>query len=99
MWGLQGLLLGSVGASTWAIRGSDGWGGIEGTIVPGMAWALLWCYLSLRRGVDARGVALWIGLGVAVGGNLGYGQYTDWIQGRFQTEHGTIHIDPWLGFA
>jgi hypothetical protein len=36
------LLFGSVGAMTWAIRGTDGWDGIDGSMVPGLAWALLW---------------------------------------------------------
>ena len=35
------LLFGSMGAITWAIRGTGGWGGIDGTIVPGMTWGLL----------------------------------------------------------
>lgn len=42
MQALCALLLGSVGAVGWGIRGSDGWDGIEGTIVPGMSWGLLW---------------------------------------------------------
>ena len=93
------LLLGGAGATAWAIRGSDGWDGIEGTIVPGMTWGLLWHYLCWCRGIDARGVVLWLGLGVAVGGCLGYGQYVSWIQGKFQVPGGTIHIDPWYGYA
>ena len=77
------LLFGSMGAITWAIRGTDGWDGIEGTIVPGMLWGVLWYYVCWRRGIDARGVALWLGAGIAIGGELGYGQYVSWIQGRF----------------
>jgi hypothetical protein len=55
------LLFGSVGAIAWAVRGTNGWGGIDGTIVPGMAWGLLWYYVCARKGIDARGVALWLG--------------------------------------
>ncbi|HDP34026.1 MAG TPA: hypothetical protein ENN29_02835, partial [Candidatus Hydrogenedentes bacterium] len=32
------LLFGSMGAIAWAIRGTDGWGGIDGTLVPGLTW-------------------------------------------------------------
>ena len=57
-WSLAMLLFAGIGAITWAIRGSAGWGGIEGTILPGMTWGLLWCYLCHRKGIDARGIPL-----------------------------------------
>ena len=96
--GLTLLLFGSAGAITWAIRGTSGWGGIDGTVVPGLTWGLLWYYLCYRKGIDARGIVLWLGLGLALGGELGYGQYVSWIQGRFELGDGTIPIAPWLGY-
>jgi hypothetical protein len=92
------LLFGSVGAITWAIRGTDGWGGIDGTIIPGMTWGLLWYCVCLWKGIDARGVPLWLGLGIALGGELGYGQYVSWIQGNFFAAEQTIPIEPWNGY-
>jgi len=92
------LLFGSMGAITWAIRGSSGWGGWDGTIVPGMTWGLIWYYLCWRKGIDARGVALWLGLGIAIGGELGYGQYVSWIQGKFSLGNATLAISPWIGY-
>ncbi len=91
------LLFGSMGAITWAIRGTSGWNGIDGTIVPGLTWGILWYYLCYRKGIDARGVVLWLGLGLAIGGELGYGQYVSWIRGQFETPEGTIAIAPWHG--
>lgn len=93
------LLLGSMGAITWAIRGTGGWGGMDGTIVPGMTWGLLWYYLCYRKGIDARGIPLWLGLGIALGGGLGYGQYVSWIQGKFAVGDALIPIAPWKGYA
>ena len=93
------LLFGSMGAITWAIRGTGGWGGIDGTIVPGMTWGLLWYYLCYRKGIDARGIPLWLGLGIALGGELGYGQYVSWIQGKFEVRDATIPVAPWVGYA
>lgn len=93
------LLFGSLGAITWAIRGTSGWGGIDGTIVPGMTWGLLWYYLCWRKGIDARGIALWLGLGIALGGELGYGQYVSWIRGMFNVGEEIIDISPWTGYA
>lgn len=93
------LLFGSMGAITWAIRGTSGWGGVEGTIVPGMTWGLLWYYLCYRKGIDARGIPLWLGLGIALGGELGYGQYVSWIQGKFMVGDAIIPVAPWIGYA
>ncbi len=44
------LLFASMGAITWAIRGTSGWGGVDGTVVPGMMWAVLWYYYLLSYG-------------------------------------------------
>ena len=93
------LLFGSMGAITWAIRGTNGWGGIDGTIVPGMTWGLLWYYLCHRKGIDARGLVLWLGMGIALGGELGYGQYVSWIRGMFNVGDEVIPIAPWVGYA
>ncbi|VAX15427.1 hypothetical protein MNBD_IGNAVI01-686 [hydrothermal vent metagenome] len=92
------LLFGSIGAITWAIRGTAGWGGVDGTVIPGLMWGVLWYYLAYRKGTDARGVVLWLGLGIALGGELGYGQYVSWIRGIFYAGDKTIPIEPWLGY-
>lgn len=92
------FLFGSIGAIAWAIRGTAGWGGVDGTIVPGLMWGVLWYYLAYRKGMDARGIVLWLGLGIALGGELGYGQYVSWIRGIFNIGDGIISIDPWLGY-
>lgn len=93
------LLFGSMGAITWAIRGTSGWGGIDGTLVPGLTWGVLWYYLCWRRGIDAQGIALWLGLGLALGGELGYGQYVSWIQGNFYAGDEILAVSPWIGYA
>lgn len=92
------LLFGSMGAITWAIRGTAGWGGVDGTVLPGLMWGLLWYYLAYRKGIDARGIVLWLGLGLSLGGELGYGQYVGWIRGIFNVGNETIFIEPWLGY-
>ena len=95
---LSMLLFGSMGAITWAIRGTAGWGGVDGTVVPGMMWGLLWYYLSCRMGLDARGIVFWLGFGIALGGELGYGQYVSWMQGVFYVADKTISVDPLNGY-
>lgn len=94
------LLFGSVGAVTWAVRGTSGLGGLDGTLVPGMAWGLLWYYLCHRRGIDARTEAFWLGFGMAIGGLLGYGVYISWIRGAFPiTTTPMLPIDPLVGYG
>lgn len=92
------ILFGSIGAIAWAIRGTAGWGGVDGTVVPGLMWGVLWYYMAYRKGIDARGIVLWLGLGIALGGELGYGQYVGWIRGIFYVGDETISIEPWLGY-
>ncbi len=92
------LLFGSIGAIAWAIRGTAGWGGVDGTVIPGLMWGVLWYYLAYRNGLDARGIILWLGLGIALGGELGYGQYVSWIRGIFYVGDKTIAVEPWLGY-
>lgn len=93
------LLFGSLGGVTWAIRGTDGWGGIDGTVVPGLSWGMLWYYLCHRKGIDARGIPLWLGLGIALGGDLGYGQFISWIQGRFNVGETIVPVSHWFGYT
>ena len=92
------LLFGSIGAITWAIRGSAEWGPIYGTIVPGLTWGLFWYYLCHRKGIDGKSVSLWLGLGIAIGGELGYGQFVSWIQGKFYAGDEILQISPWTGY-
>jgi hypothetical protein len=103
------LLFACLGGVTWAIRGTGGWDGIQGTILPGLTWGILWYYLSYRRGIDSRSLILWLGLGLAIGGELGYGQYIAWIMGKFEViieipvadvakENSYLEISPFFGY-
>jgi hypothetical protein len=95
------LLFGSIGAMTWAIRGTNGWGGFEGTVISGMTWGLLWFYIMYLRGIDGRSVFFWLGLGISIGGMFGYGPYVSWIQGNFSLNGAgnTRYINPIIGYV
>ncbi len=67
--------------------------------MPGLTWGVLWWYVCWRKGIDARGIPLWLGLGIALGGELGYGQYVSWIQGNFNVANEVISIASWIGYA
>ncbi len=96
---LTAIVFASMGAITWAIRGTAGWNGIDGTLVPGLTWGILWWYVCWRKGIDARSIPLWLALGLAMGGELGYGQYVSWIRSMFQVGDDIVPIAPWYGYA
>jgi len=95
---LVAMLFASLGAIAWAIRGTSGWSGIDGTLVPGLMWGVLWWHVCWRKGIDARGVVLWLGLGISLGGELGYGQYVSWIRGIFNVGDEIVPIEAWVGW-
>ena len=43
-------------------------------------------------------MVLWFGMGFALGGELGYGQYVSWIRGTFHIGNEAIEIAPWMGY-
>jgi len=67
--------------------------------VPGLTWGLLWYYLCRRKGIDARSIVLWLGMGIAIGGELGYGQYASWLRGNFSYRDEILPVSPWTGCA
>lgn len=97
---LSMALFGCIGSIAWAIRGTNGWNGIDGTIIPGMMWGILWWYCCARKGIQANSSALWLGLGIAVGGELGYGIYVSWIRGFFMQDSSgeMISVVPGIGW-
>ena len=95
---LMALVFASMGAITWAIRGSAGWGGVDGTVVPGLMWGILFYYYCRRIGIEAGAIVFWLGMGIGLGGELGYGQYTSWILGKFYAGDEIIAIEPWMGY-
>ncbi len=96
-----------MGAFFWAIRGTTGYGGLQGGLLAGLGWAVLWYGFSLMGGAarfrpygSARMIAA-ITFGVALGGMTGYGVYIAWVQGQFYLDYpdGAREIGMWTGFA
>ncbi|MHA1340498.1 MAG: hypothetical protein ACTSRZ_10220 [Promethearchaeota archaeon] len=98
---IPALIYACIGAIAWAVRGSSGFGGFDGTLVPGSAWGILWVYFAYKKGIDGRFVSFWLCIGIAIGGLLGYGIYVSWIQGVFQINNSIIatkDISPIYGY-
>lgn len=94
---LPAIFVGSIGAITYAIRGTGGWGGFDGAVIPGMLMAISWYYILRRRGLNARVMVFWTGLAFATGGMWGYGQYASWIRGLNDWGLG-VSINPMQGY-
>ncbi len=100
------ILMSTIGAFYWAIRGSAGYGGTSGGLFAGIGWALAWYFLSHK--VDAKSprpfssgwIVFTIVLGIGIGGMHGYGQFMSWIQGKFYLDYPTswTAINPAIGY-
>ncbi len=100
------ILMSTIGAFYWAIRGSSGFGGTSGGVFAGIGWALAWFFLSYKslgknnRPYSSGWIVLAITLGIGIGGMHGYGQFMSWIQGVFYINgpSDVAAIDPAIGF-
>jgi len=94
------LLFAIVGALYWAMRGSDGYGGITGAVLPGMMWGLVWYYLASMRGREESWIVPACTIGFGAGGFNGYGQFISWSAGVFHIKYPelTKAISPSLGY-
>jgi hypothetical protein len=98
-------LMACMGSFLWAIRGTSGFGGVDGGLYAGLGWGILWFLLSdlgQRQGpLSSPWMVSAITLGIAVGGMTGYGVYISWIQGSFYLNYplDPRPIAPWTGYA
>jgi hypothetical protein len=98
-------LMALMGAFYWAIRGSSGYGGMAGGAYAGLGWALIWYWLANRDGCNRPYASGWtvlaIALGIALGGNNGYGIFISWINHRFYLfyQGASIPAAAWPGYA
>ncbi len=94
------LLFAVVGALYWAMRGSDGYGGITGAVLPGLMWGMAWYYLASIRGRDESWIVPACAIGFGAGGFNGYGQFISWSTGVFHIEYPDVtrSISPVLGY-
>lgn len=100
------LLMSTIGAFYWAIRGSSGYGGASGGVFAGIGWALAWFFLSYERAekktrpYSSGWIVFAIVMGIGIGGMHGYGQFMSWIQGKFYLDYPTnwVPINPAVGY-
>lgn len=105
---LPTVLFAALGAMTWAVRGSSGFGGVAGCTFAGLSWGVAWWFLSREPGVvqPRRYASGWTVLaltaGIGIAGSRGWAQWSTIFVGRLQvhTAEGVwVPIAPWYGFA
>ncbi|MEW6201522.1 MAG: hypothetical protein AB1546_06080 [bacterium] len=95
------LLFAVGGAFMWGLRGSAGYGGTSGAVMPGLWWGLCWYALAAGDRKGAGWVVLACAFGYGFGGMHGYGQFMDWIRGVFainRQEGVFLPLNPAVGF-
>jgi len=103
---LPTLMFAALGGMTWAVRGSSGYGGMDGCIFAGVMWGAAWWYLAREpRGEQARRyssgwIVLAMTLGIGFAGGRGWAQWHHAFEGRLYTDYGAgefVAISPVYG--
>ncbi len=104
---LPTVLFAALGAMSWAVRGSSGYGGGDGCLFAGVLWGAAWWFIARDpSGVQSRRYTSgWIVLALSVGfwwsGNRGWAQWANFFEGKLFTnssENQFVEISPTYGF-
>jgi len=88
---LPTLLFAVLGAMTWAVRGSSGFGGEDGCIFAGVAWGTAWWFMAHEpaghqsRRYSSGWIILAMTIGVGISGARGWMQWSSFFDGHLQT--------------
>jgi hypothetical protein len=102
------LLFAALGAMSWAVRGSSGFGSAKGCIFAGVLWGAAWWFIARNpTGPPARRYASgWVILALAIGiglsGARGWAQWSNFFAGELQTStdpYESVPIVPIHGFV
>ncbi len=93
-------LFASLGAFSWAVRGSSGFGAVPGSMFAGLLWAVAWYYLSRevtpeksrRYNLGWCLPAIMIGIGIM--GMHGWMVWPRWVNGGFDLYNNGMDIIP-----
>lgn len=105
---LPTALFAALGAMTWAIRGSSGFGGAMGCVFAGVVWGAAWWFMAREPGSvqSRRYTSGWIILamtfGVGISGARGWAQWSTMFEGRLQTNTVIgefVPVSPVYGFV
>jgi len=87
---LPTILFMSLGAMTWAVRGSSGFGAVNGCIFAGVTWGAAWWFISREHGArqsrrySSGWIILALTVGIGISGNRGWMQWPSFFEGHLQ---------------
>jgi hypothetical protein len=88
---LPTLLFMALGGMTWAVRGSSGFGGINGCAFAGVTWGAAWWFIARDRQTEqarpysSAWIILALTIGIGISGNRGWMQWPSFFDGHLQT--------------
>lgn len=84
------VLFMALGAMTWAVRGSSGFGAVNGCVFAGVTWGTAWWYISRdsaaaqSRRYSSGWIILALTVGIGISGNRGWMQWPSFFEGHLQ---------------
>ena len=94
------LLFAALGAMTWAVRGSAGYGGWLGCTFAGVTWGTAWWFIARdpsghqSRPYASGWVILALTLGIGFSGDRGWMQWSHFFTNRMYTNYALGHFEP-----
>ena len=87
------LLFMALGGMVWGVRGSSGFGAMQGCIFAGVTWGTAWWYIAydpsesqLRR-YSSSWIILALTVGIGISGNRGWMQWPSFFDGQLLTNY------------
>lgn len=87
---LPTLLFMALGGMTWAVRGSSGFGAINGCVFAGVTWGAAWWFIARdpaaaqSRRYSSGWIVLALTVGIGISGNRGWMQWPSFFEGHIQ---------------
>ena len=84
------VLFMALGAMTWAVRGSSGFGAVNGCVFAGATWGTAWWFISRvpaghqPRRYSSGWIILALTVGIGLSGNRGWMQWPSFFEGHLQ---------------
>jgi hypothetical protein len=90
---LPTVLFMALGGMTWAVRGSSGFGAVNGCVFAGVTWGAAWWFISREhaarqpRRYASGWIILALTIGIGLSGDRGWMQWPSFFEGRLQLNY------------
>jgi hypothetical protein len=80
----------ALGAMVWAVRGSSGFGAVNGCVFAGVTWGVAWWFIAREpaarqsRPYSSGWIILALTVGIGLSGNRGWMQWPSFFEGHLQ---------------